>query len=347
MCGCEWSWSRVAASTLAVCLLGSGCTTDSAAGADVAAGVDVAAGADAAATADAAVAADVTAPDGSVVLANSIPDPCGHEPPLVARIDVSERHDVFHPTAFARLEAAVRDGVPVVVHDVVLEEGGCRYYELAFGSCPSPCAGAELCDAADRCRAEPAGVAAGRLTVRGLRGAPVAVDAESWRPGIYTSPPGLPADLFDDSARVQAELAGDGFPAASLTTPGVAPMDRALTDTGYVMAEGADASFTWTAGPDPEACVQLVLLGRNVIHGAPLADIIVCEGLDTGELVVPRALVERFPAGDTPDVTEGFDWPHSQLTRYRRTSLQTDRGDAALIVRSTTYFKLSHPEGTP
>jgi hypothetical protein len=103
---------------------------------------------------------------------------------------------------------------------------------------------------------------------------------------------------------------------------------------------------TYTPGPDPDACVALVLNGSSPSHGAPLRDVIVCEALDTGRIVVPRALVERFPAGSTPEVTEGYDWPHSTLSRYARARADTDAGPIELLVRSTVSFLLSH-EATP
>jgi hypothetical protein len=121
-------------------------------------------------------------------------------------------------------------------------------------------------------------------------------------------------------------------------------MDSELTESGYEMLDGTDAELSWTPGPDPEACVRLVLNGFNAVHGAPLGDVIVCEGTDTGTLVVPQTFVEEFPYGETPVVTEGYDWPHSELTRYTRNSVDTALGRAELVVRSSTYFQPSHPE---
>ena len=133
-------------------------------------------------------------------------------------------------------------------------------------------------------------------------------------------------------------------PAAAIGAFGVEAMDTALTTDGFEMLDGQDAELTWTAGPDPAACVRLVINGFNDVHGAPLSDIIECETADTGSLIIPRSFVEEFPHGETPDVTEGYDWPHAELTRYTQNIVGTDGGQAKLVIRSTTYFQPSHPE---
>ena len=155
---------------------------------------------------------------------------------------------------------------------------------------------------------------------------------------------GLPGHLFDSGAPVGATLPGEDFPAVSLGAVGVATMDTALTASGFEMVSGQDAELTWVPGPDLSACVQVALNGFDVTHGAPLSDIIWCEGQDTGSMVIPAAMVERFPMGKTPEVTSGYDWPHSELTRYTRRSQSTAQGLATLVVRSTTCFLLSHPK---
>ena len=89
--------------------------------------------------------------------------------------------------------------------------------------------------------------------------------------------------------------------------------------------------------------MQVVLFGFNESHGAPLNTIIRCESADDGSVTIPQAMVDAFPTGATPEVTEGYDWPHSELTRYTRARTPVDPGDAVLLVHSTTYFRLRHP----
>ena len=270
-------------------------------------------------------------------------DPCGFADPSAALVDVSISYDIYHSGAFARIEGLVQDGAYPTFHEVVMEEGGCRYLKVALGSCAPACPNGEACVAGDECVPYPNAVSGGTLTINGL-GAPVEITAEDWNAGMYVGPAGLPVDLFDSSDSVGAKLAGGDFPAVSLGAKGVDPVDPALVEAGFEMIDGQGAQLTWTPGADPDACVRVVLNGFNATHGAPLSDIIECEGPDTGSLIVPQALVEEFPHGTTPEVTEGYDWPHSELTRYTRSSVDEPQGPARLLVRSTAYFLVSHPE---
>lgn len=269
--------------------------------------------------------------------------PCGFAEPAAARIVVSEDSDLFHAGLHSSIRGEVLTGPAPSFHEVAREEGGCRHLRAVVGFCDPACAPDQFCTVDDACRPYPTSAAAGVLTVSGL-GDPLRLRAEDFDPGLYTGPAGLPAPLFDAGDPIGARLAGDAFPAVSLGAVGVAAMDPDLTASGLVMRSGQDAELTWTAGPDPDACVQVVLNGFNQTHGAPLADIISCEGPDTGSLIVPQALVDEFPTGETPQVTEGYDWPHSELTRYTRSAQETDQGPAELLVRSTTHFLLDHPE---
>jgi hypothetical protein len=265
--------------------------------------------------------------------------PCGFLDGVAGRIDVSERADIFHDGPFSRIEASLLEYPMPEFHEVFLEAGGCRYFRYAPGSCAPACTNGEVCSAAGECLGFPGTRGGGLLTVEGL-GDPIAIEAESFSTGTYVGPTDLPGALFAAGDAVGARLAGDEIPALTLGAEGVALLDDALLDTGFGLVDGADADFTWAAGPDPDACVELVLNGLNVSHGGPLQDIVVCEGTDTGSLAVPQAMVEAFPAGETPEFTEGYDWPHSQLTRFTRA---VDAGQGIeLRVRSTVSFLLEH-----
>lgn len=269
-------------------------------------------------------------------------DPCGFAEAAAATIDVSERFDLFHGSAFARVGATVRQSPELALHEVVLEEGECRSLRAAPGFCDPPCDGDQQCTIDGECRPYPLLVSGGTLTLTGL-GDTIEIEPEDFSPGTYVGPAGLPAALFDADDVVGARLSGADFPRTSLAARGVAAMDTELTGSGVELLGGQDAQITWTPGPDPEACVQLVLNGFNQTHGAPLSDLIRCESPDDGSLVVPAALVEEFPIGEQPEVTESYDWPHSELRRYTKSTVDAAPGPATLVVRSTTYFLVRHP----
>lgn len=290
-----------------------------------------------------ALACSDPAADPAPVPTNITPDACGFAPAAAAVIDLSERHDVWHAGTYARVEAQIRASEQPQVHAVVIEEGGCRLLELMYGDCGPGCGPDEVCTSDNECAAEPAGLGAGVITVRGL-GDDIALTSQSWAPGRYDSPSTLTSELFDAGDAVEVILDGGDFPAIVLGATGVAAMDTDLTASGYELTNGQDAVLNWTAGPDPTACVSVVLKGRNSVHGAPLGNIIECQTTDTGTLTIPQSIVEAFPIGQTPEVTNGFDWPHSELTRSTHTSLDSPYGPAVLTVRSTTYFQMSHTE---
>jgi hypothetical protein len=270
-------------------------------------------------------------------------DPCGFADPPAALVDVSINYDIYHSGAFARIEGLVQDGPYPTFYEIVHEEGGCRYLKAAFGSCDPMCPNGEVCVIGDVCVPYPNPLSGGTLTVSGL-GEPIEIVAEDWNAGLYTGPAGLPADMFDSSDSVGAKFEGGDFPAVTMGAKGVDTINPDLVETEFEMVDGQDAQITWTPGADPEACIRVVLNGLNATHGAPLSDIIECEGPDTGSLAIPQAFVEDFPYGTTPEVTSGYDWPHSELTRYTRSSVDEAQGPARLLVRSTAYFLLSHPE---
>lgn len=270
-------------------------------------------------------------------------DACGFPDPAAAIVDVAEQRDIYHGEAVARISAAVQEAPTPSFHGVVMEEGACRYLQPDYGNCDPPCSYDALCNADDECVPYPAGISGGTLTITGL-GDPIEIEPEEWSGGQYVGPYGLPGDLFEAGDPIEAALAGDAFPAVSLAARGVASVGFDLVEDGFTMEDGEDAVVTWGGDPSEDACVRVVLNGSNSAHGMPLHDIIECEGPDTGSLTVPRAMVEAFPYGRTPEVTAGIDWPLSELTRATRATVDTDGGAARLQVRSTAYFRLDHPE---
>jgi hypothetical protein len=270
-------------------------------------------------------------------------DACGFAEPRAGTIDVSERFDVFHQESYSRVNASFHDHPDPTYHEVLLEEGDCRYLRAKQGFCDPACAGDEICTIDDRCEPYPLQTPAGTLTFSGLAER-VVVDPEQAGTGTYVGPGGLPGELFGIGDAIRVTVSGDEFPQVALGARGVAAMDTDLTRDGLAFSNGMDGEVTWMVSDDEDACVSLVLNSFNALHGAPLSDIIECESPDDGSLLVPQALLEQFPLGETPEVTEGYDWPHSELTRYTRGTKQVEPGAATLIVRSTSYFRFSHVE---
>lgn len=281
---------------------------------------------------------DADVPPGSIEVAL---DPCEPAEPVAGSIDVSTSFDSFHGAAVAKVSAELEDAPKLRLHEVAATQGTCRHLRAAVGFCDPPCSSGDACTLDDECQPYPLGISGGTLTIDGLA-RKLVIAPEERQPGVYTGPAGLPAELFDAGDVITATLGGDGFAAASFTAQGVAAIDATLTLLGLDLVDGQDTEITWTPGPDQSACVLVTLNGSNQLHGAPLEDIVQCVGPDTGSMIVAEALVEALPYGDTPEVTEGYDWPHSELTRYTRHTRETQHGAASLVVRSTAYFRLRH-----
>jgi hypothetical protein len=96
--------------------------------------------------------------------------------------------------------------------------------------------------------------------------------------------------------------------------------------------------------PTP-ARVHLLLNANNLGHGMAFDAIIECEGPDSGELTIPRALIEAFPPvqGDLA-ACEGSDCPLSLLTRYLSAAVdlggETDR--VVFTIGSQRQFAIVH-----
>lgn len=288
----------------------------------------------------AACAPTPDASDGEIVVDRA---PCGFLESVAGQIDVSERVDGFHAEVYGVIEAKLQDGPDLLFHEVAETSGACEYLARSYGSCDPACGTGEFCTADSACLAYPSEVSGGTLSIHGLDHA-IEITAEDYAPGTYTGPAGLPGALFAADQPIGAELSGGKAGPLTLGVVGVAALDETLVRSGLHLEDGVDAVVEWTPGTDPDACVSLVLNGSNATHGAPLDDIVRCEGPDTGTLTVPADIIARYPYGETPEVTEGYDWPHSTLTRYVRSRAGNAYGDVELLARSTVAFLVDHPE---
>ena len=268
-------------------------------------------------------------------------DPCTFADPSSAFVDVYELYTGGAWNAY--VNGRVGDAPWPQFNVVDAEDGSCRYLSFAMGHCEPACNWDEVCTPADVCEAYPTGMSAGVLTVDGLAVA-VKVEPEEWSPGYYYGPWDLPDDLFGPGDAITATFAGADFSGAALQAMGVAPMDTDLADDGLELLDGGDVEVTWIAGPNPDACVEVVINGINQAHGLPLMDIIECVGTDTGSMVLPQALVEAFPHGLHEDICVSHDCPPSEITRFTRQTVDTASGPVQLHVHSTVTFSYIHEE---
>jgi len=284
---------------------------------------------------------DDTSPGGDDDSAGD-PNPCIFPDPLAAEILVAEQYVPGNPqeewTPF--ISAFVGDNPEPEHFTVIAEEGECRYLRWHNGLCTPPCDLDEECNVDDVCVPQRLGVSGGTLAIT------VADNTFQFEPtegylGHYWPHEDLPDDLFGPGDPITATLSGDVFPAVALDARGVMSMDIELADQGLTMAYGQDATITWTAGTDPDACVEVYLVQQGpLMHGDIPEEIIWCIGQDDGSLVLPQALVEMFPIGDPADCDGDEDWfcVQSTLSRFTRDSVVTVPGPAELLVKSEVRF---------
>ncbi len=260
-------------------------------------------------------------------------------------VEVTEDHWVFTADAgggesrTAQVGARFFDGREPQFHRETMRAGDCALRTFTQASCTPACTDG-LCVEADVCEGFPEYVSAGRLTITGLRTA-VQIDPQSNY--YYPSNP-LPPDLFADDTTVTANLAGAVLPAMSITTAAVAPLAPDITGGKIVVPypAGADKVIRWTpAGGDSR--VRLTLNANNRGHGQPFEAVIECDVPDAaGQIAVPAAILDAFPATEAWYICAGTDCPPSKLTRYRRGATLVGEREVDLVVGSSFTFGIEH-----
>ncbi len=264
----------------------------------------------------------------------------GGFPTATAQIVVSERYNwLFNKTWSSSIEARVRDAPLPVLHEVFMAQGKCQYLKVKAGTCIPPCNfHQQYCTLDDECKPYPLGISAGTLMITGLSEA-IAIDPQTYDPGLYYGPDPLPEDLFSPGQSLAATFTGTTFPAATLEALGVAPIDTTLATQGLDnMLPGQDFELSWTPGTDPNARIRAVIRGINIAHGAPLDDIIWCEDTDTGSLIIPHEMVDEFLKNKIPGGCSHFDCPQSELTRFHFDQFNSGDQLIELTVQSSVYF---------
>lgn len=218
--------------------------------------------------------------------------------------------------------------------------GDCVLYQWEPAFCDPECTDGICHDGT--CKSYPELISAGTLRVV-VGGALIQAESDAptfwgpiYRAEILAAPP-----EGSEVALCAGGAAAGGFGAI---LEAVAPLVGALPDDGILeLVDGGDVVVSWDGGSD--ARVRLTLNADNQSHGLPYRAILECEADDSGQLVIPRELVEAFPAVPRPSepvVCAGTDCPRSQLIRYR--AHRIDEPDLRLEVRveSAVEFWIEH-----
>jgi len=279
---------------------------------------------------------DDTAPDAEDHL-----DGCTFSDDPLARVWVEEGHYWWEADETGWWEgdigARLQSEPDPQFHSLLWEEGACRVWGLRFGECDPECEHGELCTVHDECATLPTGVSGGAVTVE-VPGASYKLEVWENDPGRYYETDEI-GELFDPGDPVVATIAGDVFPAVSLQARGVQAMDEDLAQAWDLPWD--ELQVDWTPGDDPDACVRVSILAPTAGHGGPYTGMIECVTGDTGCLTIPASVLVLFPDGICP-VMVGSDCSYSEITRFTRQTVQTDMGNAELVVGSTAHFWYDH-----
>lgn len=227
-------------------------------------------------------------------------------------------------------------------HRLEQESGACRLWRYEVAGC-SDCEG--LCNADGKCVPLPEQLSAGNVTIEGL-GEPLVMRFDDY--GYYVNTT-VPNELFDQEDRVRLQAAGGGDVAKfALSADGVEPItidlepgEGAKVPDMIRMENGADFVLRWS--PIVRGTrVRLEIVTDNRGHGLPVDAMIECDADDTGELVVPRAMVEAFPDRQYYNACAGTDCPPSTLTRYLSDRTEVDGRAMELVVGAQQEFIVVH-----
>ena len=173
------------------------------------------------------------------------------------------------------------------------EANGCTLYTPRVPFCDPGC-GTAICIENDVCKASPASLSVGRVTVSGVK-------AESGVTSFTVDPirnnyltPGtvkLPFPAFDEGDPVAISTAGGDLAPFTITGSGIAPLQ--MTGSGsYPVAKGKPLDLTWKSpGAASKSRIQVKL---DISHHGGTKGKIECDVPDTGALSIPADLVGRL-----------------------------------------------------
>lgn len=289
--------------------------------------------------ADALVGADARAG------VDASPAPVFDDPNGIVRITEYQFGADGNDDATGRAEAEFFAGPPNEVYATIMTEGACRMLGYDPGFCTDFCTEG-YCGSDDQCHAFPTRVSAGTIVVDGL-GFSLSLVPTAGINWYQPSPAQLPGELFDTGTTVDVSAAGAVFPGFELSAFGTSPVDVGLggSQSDELRIEnGADAIVSWTPA-DSGARVRLTIRSTTAGgHGQPLSRIIECDGPDSGELVIPRQLVEAFPAMERTEMCVAIDCPPSSFLRYHSAVEPAGDGVVKLMVGNQVDFLIVHPD---
>lgn len=174
-----------------------------------------------------------------------------------------------------------------VIETAVAENDVCTVYKFSRHTCVSPaCTTSQACIEGNVCADIPSLVSVGEVTLAGIGGSSLKLSAVN---NNYQFAGEIDYPGFDAGSDITLNAAGDHYPAFSITTPGVAPME--LSQDTYTLSKGTPLALEWTAESSGTAKVEVEL---NISKHGGSAGFLKCEVDDTGTLTIPGDLISAL-----------------------------------------------------
>ena len=194
---------------------------------------------------------------------------------------------------FTRVFGKIYDGASpsLVIWTEAATEGACTLLTPRVPFCNQPCAGGAVCVGNDVCQDYPTARSVGTVRVTGLHSAS-GVSEFSMTPvaNTYQIVESLPYPAFAESEDVVFEASGDFFPAFSLHSKGILPLE--VLNGAITLESNKAVDLTWA--PPTQAGSSRIQVEVDISYHGGTKGKIECDGPDSGSLRIPAALITKL-----------------------------------------------------
>ncbi len=180
-----------------------------------------------------------------------------------------------------------------IVWEKAAQSGDCQLLTPRVPFCNTPCGGSAVCVENDTCQPYPTSRSVGSVHVQGLRAASGATEfsmdpvANNYQPPTSVD---LPFPAFSEGDTIRADAAGSYYPAFSVQTRGIAPLE--LLNSTIRIEQNQPVTLNWKA--PGQADLSKIHVKLDISHHGGTRGMIECDAADTGSLQLPATLVTQL-----------------------------------------------------
>ena len=215
--------------------------------------------------------------------------------------------------------------------DLGIDGGDCQLYRWDHPpSCDPSCEGEEICGFGDQCRAWPAGLDAGVLTLTGTQ-PEIEIEPTEWNAYNYTE---AWTDPYSVGETIVLDAPGsDDVEAFALSLPGAPPLD--IERFEVIMRAGEPMTVSWEPSGGPDG--QRMKATLSIDHHANSPAYAICEVSDaSGSFTLSAAIVDALIQAGATGI--GTYVENARLHRSTQAWAETSRGCVLFESFSESYF---------